>query len=385
MKKLTPILVVMLWVSFSLYAQEKKKFISGDTLAFVENAIKKVNKNVNFTIIPGPTYNATQKLGFAVLPMLVYDVNRKDTVSPPSSTAALLYFDFYGSWLTAAKQSFYWDENKWRAIIFISYGNLRSKFYGVGRDTAIVTNKDTTYVWVSQKPFEFAVTCYRKIVSHLYGGLEYDYSSTMLEGEDSAASAVIEQNGIPIGVDVESKVIPTLVWDSRNNVFWAVKGYYASLTFQFANKFLASTHNFSVLSGFVNGYHTLIPDSKKLSLAWRFYFLSSWGDAPYNELANYCRGDDVTGYTPGKYVNNMEASTQAELRYDIMKLIGISGYAGVGKIFTGIETFGQSVWLPFAGAALYINMIPYRNIRLRLNAAISRHDYGLYIGVGQLF
>ncbi len=373
----------------SLYAQEtpekKPKFFSGDTLAFVESTMKKVSKNVNFTIIPGPTYNVTQRLGLAVLPVLVYNLDTKDKLSPPSSTAAVIYFDFYGSWLTAVKQSFYWDQNKWRAIAFVGYGHLLSKYYGVGNDTAVITNKDTNYVWLRQKPFQVDFSCYRKIVSHLYGGLEYAFVNSNQSGKDSTATAEIEQDSVHLGTNIESKLIPSFIWDNRNNVFWSTKGYYAALNFQFANKAIASSKNFGILTGYVSGYYKLIPNNERLSMAWRFFARIAFGDVPYDQLSIYCRGDDAMGYTPGKYADLKEVNAQWEIRYDVWKIICISINNGIGKIFPSYKVFGQSVWLPWASANLYINMIPYRNIRLRLSAAIARHDYGLYIGVGQLF
>ncbi len=89
--------------------------ISNDSIVFVENALKRVGKNINFTVLPGPVYGPTEKLGFMVVPMIVYNLNKQDSLSPPSSSAVMFYFDFYGSWTTALKQSFYWNQNKWRS------------------------------------------------------------------------------------------------------------------------------------------------------------------------------------------------------------------------------------------------------------------------------
>ena len=125
--------------------------------------------------------------------------------------------------------------------------------------------------------------------------------------------------------------------------------------------------------------------NNRLILAWHFYFQSSWGDLPYRVYANYCRGDNATGYTGGKYVNFSELSAQTEIRYDLWKYIALGGYIGTGKIFTTYNVFGQSAWLNFTGLRLYINIIPYRNIRLKLEAAKGRKDYGFYIGIGQGF
>jgi hypothetical protein len=93
----------------------------------------------------------------------------------------------------------------------------------------------------------------------------------------------------------------------------------------------------------------------------------------------------VTGYTRGKYVNSSESSIQAELRYEVWKFISCGGYIGTGKVYPSLEVFGQSVWLHFGGLRVYANVIPSRNIRLKLDLAVARKDWGFYIGIGQAF
>ncbi len=368
-----------------LSAFTQKSLIPKDSISFIENTLKKVNKNVNFTIIPGPVYGVSQKLGFAVLPMIVYNLNKSDSLSPPSSSAVMVYFDFYGSWETGLKQSLYWNENKWRAFITFQIGDLQLKYFGIGRDTSIISNNDSNYVWSRQKELNVMITCFRKIYKGLYGGLECHYSLSNLQGSDSANTEIIEKAGITTGKLSQTVLIPTFVWDNRDNIFWTTKGYYASINFQLSNRFLLSSKDYSILAGWVNGYHSLLKNSKRLTLAWHFFAQAGWGEFPYSNYANYCRGDNATGYTGNKYVNYSETTVQAELRYDLWKYIAFGGFMGTGKIFPSYSLFGQSAWLHFTGVRLYINIIPYRNIRLKLEASKGRQDYGFYIGIGQAF
>jgi outer membrane protein assembly factor BamA len=205
------------------------------------------------------------------------------------------------------------------------------------------------------------------------------------QGTDSVSTAEMTQAGFPIGKLNQTIFIPTFIWDIRNNIFWSTKGYYASLNFQLSNRAIFSSQDYTVFSGWVNGYHSLMKNSDKLTLAWHVYMQAGWGAFPYRVYANYGRGDRVTGYTGGKYVNYSEATVQTELRYDLWNFIALGGYAGTGKIFTSYSVFGQSAWLHFGGVRVYLNIIPSRNIRVRLDAAISRKDYGFYVGIGQGF
>lgn len=378
-------ILMVFFLHLMLKVSGQNPIISHDSIVFVERTLGKVSKNVNFTIVPGPVIGTTQKIGFAVLPMIVYSLSKKDTVSPPSSTALMIYFDFYGSWSTAIKQSLYWNQNKWRAFFTMGVGNMRLKYFGVGRDTVIIDNNDSNYFWTREKGLAISAICFRKIFRGLYGGLECRYSLANYEGTDSLSNAELQQTSLPQGQISQTIVIPTFVWDNRDNIFWSTKGYYASISFQLSNRFLLSSMDYTLLSGWLNGYHRLMKQNNRLTLAWHIFAQAGWGEFAYRTYANYGHGDQATGYTGGKYVNYSETSVQAELRYDLRNFIAFGGYAGTGKTFTKYDVFGQSAWLHFGGVRLYLNIIPSRNIRVRLDAAISRKDYGFYIGIGQGF
>jgi hypothetical protein len=378
---------VTLWMVMGFTGSLRCQYpiISHDSIVFIENTLRMVGKNVNFAIIPGPVYGTTQKLGFMVVPMVVYSLDKKDLLSPPSSSALMLYADFYGSWAVNIRQSLYWNQNKWRAFVSLGVGNLQLKYFGVNQGKTIISNNDTNYAWTHQKEFEVSMTCFRKIYRGLYGGLEYRYRVANLIGADSSSANWLNQTGALTGNNSESILVPVFVWDNRDNIFWSSGGYYASLSSQVANRLFFSSSDFVILSGWVNGYHRMISNSQKLILAWHLYVQAEWGELPYMRYSMYGQGDNVTGYTRGKYVNYSETTVQTELRYELWKFISCGGYAGTGKVFSSFEVFGQSKWLHFGGVRLYFNIIPSRNIRLRLDAAIARKDYGFYVGIGQGF
>ena len=195
----------------------------------------------------------------------------------------------------------------------------------------------------------------------------------------------MSSEGISLEPLTESVMAPIFVWDNRDNIFWSVKGYYAGMNLQFANKLLFNSDDYGIFSGFVNGYHSLPRITNGLTLAWHFFIQKGWGKLPYLRYASYGQGDDVTGYTRGKYVNYAEVTVQTELRYEVWKFISCGGYMGTGKVCSSFEVFGQSAWLHFGGLRAYFNIIPSRNIRLRLDCAIARKDWGFYIGIGQGF
>lgn len=361
----------------------QKNLISGDSLLVFEKTLKKINKNFHFTIIPGPTGNSSTQFGFAILPMFVYDINQSDTLSPPSSTSALFFFNLYGSWLVALQQSLFWDDNKWRAVVSIGFGDLRSKYFGVYNGTELINNKD--YSWMDSREAIVTVTCYRKIYSGLFGGLEFLYHYVGQKGDDSLASEKMKADGVVVGDESLTLFIPTFVWDNRDNIFWSTKGFYARLNIHTSRIFFGSSRDFAIINGFVCGYHKLLKHNDRLILAWRFQYQESWGNVPYFWLSNYGYGDNVRGYTSGKYVNYSKMNLQAELRFDVWKFINLAGFVSIGKVFGHLSDFGSSIWLPSTGLTLYLNVIPSQKIRAWITGAIGNGDWGVYVGLKQAF
>lgn len=360
--------------------------IQGDSLVVIEESLKKISKNIDFTFAPGPVYGATEKLGLAVLPMIIYNLSEDDTISPPSSTSLLVYFDFHGSWQLGAKQSFYWSENNWRAFVAMGTGVMNRRFYGVNRDTALINNDSDNFFWMNDRTTLLSVSCFRRVFSGLYGGLEYAYNRHLTREESYFENDAMLDSGIEPGEVMEESIfIPTLVWDDRDNIFWTTKGYYANLSLQFPEKLIVNTENFGSISGWLSGYHSLLKDKADLTFAWFLYFQKGWGDLTYFQQAAYGEGDNAKGYRHGKYLNQSELSTQVEVRRDIWKFVSMGGYFGTGKTFESKASFGESVWLHFGGLRTYINILPSRDIRLRLDFALARKDSGFYFGIGQGF
>lgn len=382
----TIVFVLLCCFLLSTEANSQNPIMKGDTLVFIENSLKKLNKNVEFTIVPGPVYGATEKLGFAVLPMIIYNLDKNDNVSPPSSTSLLIYFDFNGSWQIAAKQSFYWNENKWRAFATMGTGMMNRRFFGAKRDTTVINNDPNNFFWFKDRVVILSMSCYRNVFSGLFGGLEYAYRSHLTsEGNPDENDAMIQSEIRPGEFMKESILIPTFVWDNRNNIFWTTKGYYANVSLQVPDKLIVNADDFGNISGWFNGYHNVFRETADLTFAWSFYFQKGWGNLTYYQMASYGMGDNATGYRHGKYINQSELCSQVEFRKDIWKFVSMGAYFGTGKTFESKESIGESVWLHFGGVRTYINILPSRDIRLRLDFALARKDSGFYFGIGQGF
>ncbi len=376
-------LVIFLIVLVSV-SHAQIPLVKGDTLVLIEEAFNKINPNPNFVIVPGPVYGNTAQLGFVILPVYFYNIDKKDMLSPPSSSAAMVFFDFHGSWTVAFNQSLYWGENKWRGFASAGYGKMNRRFFGIGNDTVVLSNDPEQFFWSDIDGGFLSVSCYRRLFRSFYGGLEYGLQNYTIDADDTANYGSLMEGGINPGEKIVTSIlIPSLVWDSRNDIFWSNRGYYATLNFHYSDSFFSDVNEFQVIVGSVTGYHKLKGDNDRLTLAWYLYLQHGWGEIPYSRLAQYGSSDNVKGYRAGKYIDNSEIAAQVEVRRETWKFIALGGYFGTGKVFPSPEKFGQSVWLHFGGLRTYVNILPSRNIRLKLDFAIARKDSGFYVGIGQ--
>ena len=77
--------------------------ISCNQAAFCQekNETKKEEKNFNFVPVPYVSYNRTYELMFGAVPMIMYNVSKKDTISPQSLSGAMGVYTTNETWFSA--------------------------------------------------------------------------------------------------------------------------------------------------------------------------------------------------------------------------------------------------------------------------------------------
>jgi len=78
-----------------------------------------VRSDKNFKFVPFPYINYDRSLGFAfgLLPMAMYNLSKKDTISPSSISGALGMYTTNGSWFGMLFSKNYFNEDKYRATL----------------------------------------------------------------------------------------------------------------------------------------------------------------------------------------------------------------------------------------------------------------------------
>jgi hypothetical protein len=77
--------------------------LSNNQLSFSQEKIenKKEEKSFNFVPVPYVSYNRTYEFMFGAVPMVMYNVNKKDTISPQSLSGVMGVYTTNKTWFSA--------------------------------------------------------------------------------------------------------------------------------------------------------------------------------------------------------------------------------------------------------------------------------------------
>jgi len=168
--------------------------------------------------------------------------------------------------------------------------------------------------------------------------------------------------------------------DSRDDVYSASKGIQASVKSTISRIVLGSTSDFenTDISG---NYYVTLKNTKFVS-AIRLALAMATGDVPFQSL-NIVGGKDIRGYTKGTYRGMQRYALKSELRYTFLPRMGVVGFAGVA--YTTNSGTGSSPLLPGVGTGFRYLMLPVQKIKVGMDMAIGKDDWGIYFRIGEAF
>lgn len=125
---------------------------------------------MNFAAIPIVNYNQIFGFSTGVLGQMYYKLDKKDTISPSSSTGVFGMNTTNKSYF-AAFQKLYINEDKWRITMATGFGNLNFQYwqeFGNFGGGFIDFGTSASFAMIKAE---------RKVYKQLYLGLSYTYSN----------------------------------------------------------------------------------------------------------------------------------------------------------------------------------------------------------------
>lgn len=331
----------------------------------------KEEKNFKFAGIPLVGYNNTVGFSFGAMLNGYYKINQKDTISPSSSTSIIGMYTTNKSYFAAFVQQFYLNEDKWRLKLIGGFGNANLQVYNDFGDAG-------QFVDYSTLMSIFSLDVKRKVYKKFYGGLSgslmtanttFDYLDPGT-GENYVDKQVMNNLGVNV------------LYDSRNNLNYPTKGLQVYFNTQFYQDWMGNDSSFTRIEFTYNAYFNFKSDKRVLML--RYYSLSSFGEVPF-QGQNVIRGDDIRGYSKGKYRDNQIYSYQVEYRHRFENRFGFVAFAGIAAAVPKMLDLLHTMYLPGAGVGVRYMLIKKEKINIGIDVALGRDDWSLTFRLGEAF
>ena len=185
---------------------------------------KRSDKDFSFMPIPYINYDRTLGLSGGFLPMAMYNLSKKDTISPSSISGGFGMYTTNKSWFLLQFNKLYFNEDLYRAIIAAGVGSFNFQFYS---DLPFIQD----FIGYNAAVNFFKIELQRQIIPEFYIGLNYAYAEMYTELDISVeVSEQVYLNGLG-GI---------LSYDGRDNVYYPYRGSLANIKYSSFPKFMGN-------------------------------------------------------------------------------------------------------------------------------------------------
>ena len=353
MRSVIILLLLLLSVNLS-YAQEKEK---------EKEEQKKKSKNIK--VVPYISYNRTYEFMFGAVPMLMYKVNKKDTISPESISGLMGIYTTNKTWFAIAFSKLYLMEDHWRITIGAGLGTANSQFLSGGTSSSFID-------YQTGADF-FKLEVQRKIGEDLYFGANYMYTKFNNEFDfETPVNEEVTLNGLGL----------VFLRDKRDNVYYPTKGSELNLDYTGYLGFMGNDDESSKIELQYN--HFFKAKRGKDVIAVRGYGGFGLGNVPFNNLL-VVEGTDLRGYSMGEYRGKQLVALQGEYRYNFKGNMGLVGFAGLGSVYGSEVEANNGKILPSIGMGYRYTVFPKNKMNIGIDVAAGRDDWGVYFRIGEAF
>lgn len=334
------------------------------------------SKGVDWGILPGPFYTPELEFGVGVALVGLYRAD-KHSETPRTSTFSLSGFgSSTGAFGLSLKNYTYLDDDRWRVYVTGALNNVPTNFWGQGYQAGKPEQHLAEY---QSEQFRLTPLLLRQISDHAYLGVGWDYNRLNATDPDRQFLDYLQQHGQQQR-STSSGVRAHLSYDTRDFLPNARQGQALSAIYTYYAPALGSDQRFNRTELQYNYYYPL---DEKSTLAFDSYANLSFGDVPWDQLAQLGSSTQMRGYYAGRYQDNHVFATQVEYRRKLDWRHGIALWLGAGTLSDKASDLGSGHWLPTAGVGYRFEFKPKMNIRLDLG--IGKHSNGFYFQVGEAF
>ena len=308
-------------------------------------AQKVKENNVELRVMPYLGYNRNLQFMLGAIPMMMYKLNKKDTIAPESLSGLMLIYTTNGSYFVAVFNRWYVAEDKWRLKLFALTGNYTSQFFVDDVDEPDFYDYGTKTSIVS-------IGAQHRIIKGFYGGVSYTYAHYNTTYQNNIApSDITYTNGLAL----------ELLRDTRDAVYYPTRGDKFILSWTTYQEWLGNEVAANRISLELNQYFPARDNNDVI--AARLFGKFGLGNIPFEQQATL-GGKDIRGYSEGKYRGDGLMDIQGEYRYNFRQKMCLLSFAGGYTIMVPTRKALTGNYIPAQVAVFVTTRLKKQNLML---------------------
>lgn len=333
---------------------------------------KKPGKKIDFSVIGGPHYSSDTQLGLGLVAAGLYRTDRRDTLLPLSNVSLYADVSTVGYYLLGLRGNHLFPRDRYRLNYNFYFYSFPSLYWGKGYENGTNNDNKSKYArFQAQTKVDFML----RIARNFYIGpiAVFDY----VNGYDFEKPELWE------GMKARTANVSlgfSLLYDSRDFLTNAYKGYYLRIDQRFSPDFLGNEYAFSSTELTANYYHSVW---KGGILAGQFHTSLNSGNPPWGLMATLGSSYSMRGYYEGRYRDKCAMDVQLELRQHVWKRNGVAVWVGAGTIFPNFQEFNGKHILPNYGFGYRWEF--KKRVNVRLDLGFGKHQTGFIFNINEAF
>lgn len=275
------------------------------------------------------------------------------------------------------------NQEKWVITGNILFQNLPQLYYGIGRDTSKENEERFDFFQALVEP----ILQKQVLFDHFFVGAGIRYNRIF--NVDINKTGLLDTNR-PIGYNGSTSVGAefAMLYDSRNNILNANRGWFLEFTHGIYRKSLGSTQNFELTRFDLRYFLSLSKQKDNYSniLAFQIKTHFSNGDVPITELASFGGDKILRGYRKGRYLERHLIATQVEYRKQFKNTRwGAVVFVGGGDVGDKLSSFKLKNIRPNGGFGLRFLLDKEENLNVRADLGIGNEKANVYLNLSEAF
>lgn len=294
----------------------------------------------------------------------------------PSSVSPLVIYTTEKQFRALVKSDLYFKNNNYRVESEIKFEKYPNKFFGIGSRT----REEDEEIYTS-KSVNFQLSVLKKLVKGLHLGLGYhfmDWEIPVVEADGQLAPGTIagSDRGTISGISL------ILNRDTRDHLFFPMKGDLFKLDARFYPKFLGSRFEFTAYTLDLRKYFTFFSSHV---FAVQSLVKIQAGTVPFLNLAQMGGQYTMRGYFEGRYRDKNLLVFQAEYRVPLVWRLGLVGFAGFGNVAERFNQLDLGRLKSSYGFGLRYLFSKTEKIQLRFDIGFGEESTSFYASIYEAF